>query len=324
MGVNVSRPRKAKWAALTAVTALALAAATVGVTFGAFAGQTTAAGNNITAKPDFRGPTITTPVLGKTAGGATGFIGSSRNYRVYANVTDVGTPPSGTATVTANVSGITTGQTAAPMTAGSYTVSGVTYNHRSAILTAGAGLPAGPQGFTVTATDVAGNSRSASGSVTIDNAQPSATNISATGGIAGRPEAGDVLTLTSSEQLEPVSILANWTGAATPVQVRFRNLPPADRVEIWDSTAAAQLPFGVISLGRTDFATADIWFQGSTMTQAGTAITITLGAPVTGTVATAGGTGTMVWTPSATALDRAGNPMSTTVLNEPAPADRDF
>jgi chitinase len=40
--------------------------------------------------------------------------------------------------------------------------------------------------------------------------------------------------------------------------------------------------------------------------------------------ATASGTGAMTWTPSASATDLAGNPMSTTVVTETGTADRDF
>jgi hypothetical protein len=320
----VTRSRKARWAALLLVAAVAVGSSLIGGAFSAFSGQTAATGNVIAAMSDFRGPTVSPLAIGKSAGGATGRLGSGRSYYVYANVSDVGTPPSGTATVTANVSSITSGLTVAPLTAGSYTAGGVQFNYRSASLTANAGLPAGLSAFSVTATDALANATTANGTVTIDNTAPSPTNISAAGGVAGRPEVGDVLTLTTNESLEPMSVLAGWSGGATAVQVRFRNLPPGDRLEIWDAAASSQLPFGTISLGRTDFTTSNLWFEGSTMTQAGNAITISLGGPVTGTVTTVGGTGTMVWTPSATVLDLAGNPLSTAAFNEPAPLDRDF
>lgn len=148
--------------------------------------------------------------------------------------------------------------------------------------------------------------------MTIDNTAPAATNISASGGIAGRPEVGDVLTLTTNDTLDTFSLLANWTGAATTVQVRFVNNAGADRLQVWDSAGTTQVPFGTIALGRTDFTTGTLSFNGSTMTQAAGVITVVLGAPIVGAVTTVGGTGTMVWTPSATATDRAGNAMSTT------------
>jgi hypothetical protein len=300
-----------------------MAFAAVGVTQGAFAGQTNEALNSITAMPDFRGPTVSRTAIGKSTGFATDFIRTGATYRVYANVTDVGTPPSGTATVTANVSSVTAGQLAAPLTAGSYTAGGVSYNYRSAVLTAGA-LPNGTQPFAVTATDVAGNTTTAGDFVTVDSTAPAPTNISASGGIAGRPEVGDVLTLSTGETLDSFRLLANWTGAATTVQVRFVQQGGGDRLQVWDSAGTTQVPLGTINLNRNDFTTGTLSFNGSTMTQASGVITVVLGGPVVGTVTTVGGTGTMVWTPSATATDLAGNAISTAAFNEPAPVDTDF
>jgi hypothetical protein len=94
-------------------------------------------------------------------------------------------------------------------------------------------------------------------------------------------------------------------------------------VQIWDSGGAAQLPFGTISLGRTDFTTGTISFN-ATMLQSAGVITVTLNSLISGTPVTAGGTGTMTWTPSATATDRAGNAMATAAYNETGAADRDF
>jgi hypothetical protein len=319
----VTRSRRAKLTALVSVAAIAMASATIGGTQGAFAGQTDEGLNVITAMPDFRGPTVSPIAIGKDSGGATGFIHTAATYRVYAQVSDVGTPPSGTAAVVANVSNVTGGQIAVPLVAGTYTAGGASYNYRSAVLTAGT-LPAGPLTFSVTATDAAANATLASGSVMVDNTAPAATNISASGGIAGRPEAGDVLTLTTNDTLDSYSLLANWTGAATTVQVRIVNQGGGDRLQVWDSTGLTQVPLGTINLGRTDFTTTTLAFNGSTMTQSGTSITITLGAPVVGAVTTVAGTGNMSWNPSATGTDRAGNPMTTGAFNEPAPVDIDF
>jgi hypothetical protein len=319
----VTRSRKAKWAALLSVAALAIASATVGGTHGAFAGQTDEAANVITAMPDFRGPTVSPIAIGKSSGFATGFIRTSAQYYVYANVTDIGNPPSGTSTVTANVANVTAGQVAVPLVAGAWTAGGQSYNYRSALLTAAA-LPNGNLNFSVTATDAAANVTLASGSVSIDSTAPAPTNISASGGIAGRPEVGDVLTLTTGEALDTFRLLANWDGTATTVQVRFNNLGSNDRLEVWDSAGTTQIPFGTIGLGRKDWTTGTLAFNGSTMTQASGAINITLGGPIVGAVTTVAGTGDMVWTPAATATDRAGNAISTAAFNEPAPVDTDF
>ena len=319
----MARSHKAKWAALLAVATVAIAASNVGVTFGAFAGQTAASANVITAMPDFRGPTISAVAIGKSTGFASGFIRSGGTYYVYANVTDVGTPPSGVATVRANVTNVTVGQTAVPLTAGTYSAGGASYNYRSAQLTAAA-LPNSTIGFSVTATDAASNASLLNGSVTVDSAAPAASGIAASGGVASRTDVGDVFALTTTDTLDSFRLLANWTGAATTVQVRLLNQGGGDRLEIRDPTGVTILPFGTISLGRTDYATATVTFPASTMTQSGNTISIVLGGTMSGTPTTAAGTGTMVWTPSATATDRAGNAMPTTAFNEPAPVDRDF
>ena len=315
--------RRTKWALLLSVAALAVASATVGGTHGAFAGETSEGANVITAMPDFRGPTVTPVAIGRSTGLATGYIRTGSTYYVYAQVADVGTPPSGTASVVANVNNVTAGQVAVPLVAGSYTAGGVSYNYRSAALTAGT-VPTGPISFSVTATDAAANATTANSSVTGDNTAPAPTNMSASGGVAGRPEVGDVLTLTTNDTLDTYSLLANWTGAATAVQVRIVNQGGGDRLQVWDSTGLVQVPFGTINLGRADWTTTTLAFNGSTMTQAGGAITITLGAPVVGLVTTVAGTGSMDWTPSATATDRAGNPIATAKFTEPTPLDMDF
>jgi hypothetical protein len=319
----VTSSRRAKWAALVSVAALAMASASIGGTHGAFAAQTDEGLNVITAMPDFRGPTVSPVAIGRSGAYATGFIRNASNYYIYANVTDVGSPPSGTATVLANVNNVTAGQVAVQLVAGSYTAGGTSYNYRSAQLTAGT-LTAGPVSFSVTATDVAANSTTANGSVTADNTAPAPSNLSARCGIAGKPEDGYLLTLTTNEALDTYSVLANWTGTGTAVQVHIVNQGGGDRLTIWDSTGLTQLPLGTINLGRTDWTTTTLNFNGSTMAQSGGAITITLGAPVVGIVTTVAGTGTMDWTPVATATDRAGNPIATAKFNEPAPVDTDF
>jgi hypothetical protein len=234
--------------------------------------------------------------------------------------------------VTANVSTITTGQAAATLAAGSYTVDGATYNYRSAALTANATLTAGSYAYTLALTDAAGNSTTRTGlSLTVDNTAPSATDVqatNATGGTTGKPELGDQLVLTYSESMDPTSILAGWAGAVTNVVVRITDGGGGnDVLTVRNAANTAQLPLGSINLGRKDFvaATRDFGATGtaSQMTPNGSAITLTLGTP-SGTTSTAAGTGSMVWSPSATATDRAGNPCSTATKTESGTVDLDF
>ena len=319
----MTRARRAKWVALLFVSALTLASATVGVTQGAFAGQTSEGANIITAMPDFRGPTISAFAIGKSTVGATGFIKPSATYYIYANVTDVGTPPSGTSTVIANVANVTAGQTAVALSAGTWTVGGTTYNRRSAQLTAGA-LSNGSKAISIVATDIAANVTNLSGNVTVDNVVPAPNGLSASGGIAGRPEVGDVLTLSTNDTLDTFSILSTWTGSATTVQLRFVQQGGGDRIQIWNAAGTTQLPFGTINTNRNDFTTGTLSFNGSTMTQTNGVITIVLGAPVVGAVTTVGAGANMQWTPVNTVTDRAGNAITTGAYTEPTPPNNDL
>jgi hypothetical protein len=114
--------RRFAWVLLLAVPGLAVA----GVQFSAagFTSSSTNPGSSLSAKSDWSPPAAGASVIAKTAGGPGGYIKQGGTYYVYANVTDSGNPPAGTASVTANVSSITTGQTAATLAAGSYTADG--------------------------------------------------------------------------------------------------------------------------------------------------------------------------------------------------------
>ena len=123
-------------------------------------------------------------MINKTAGDRPGFVKQGGTYFVYANANDTaGT--TGThviSTVTANVTNITTGSTAVALTTagGPWTVGGVSYAYRSASLTASNPVVAGAKSFTVTATDASGNTGGFTGSVTVDNTVPTASNIQTT------------------------------------------------------------------------------------------------------------------------------------------------
>jgi hypothetical protein len=320
------------------VAAIALAA--IPAAFAAFAARAENPGNIVTAAPDFRPPLVTATAIGKTIGGATGFVKQGATYYVYATVAaDTGNPASGTASVKANVETITTGSTAVPLAAGTYSAGGVSYNYRSAMLTAGGVLAEGARTFNVTATDNAANANTLSGGVTIDNTAPKAVDIqSANGGTTvGFAEEKDSLTYTFSEPVEPESILAGWTGAATNVTVRVVDngllATGNDAVQIYDSTNATLLPLGTVDLGRGDYAAGLLGgtyrFVNSKMTISGNTITIVFGAYSSTIIVDAGrttaaATATMTWAPVATPYDRAQNAMSTAAAIESGAADKEF
>jgi hypothetical protein len=314
---------------------LALALAGDGFTLAAFTGGAENPGNRVSAAPDFLEPTIESSAIGKSTGGVAGFIHQGGAYRVYANVSDTGNPASGVDSVTADVSTVTAGSTAVALAPGSFSAGGVSYGFRSAQLTAGAGLSAGSKAYSVSATDSAANGPASSGfAVTVDNTAPAGSNVQTAdgGGTAGTPQAGDTLTYTFTEAMEPESILAGWSGTSTSVVVRVANggvLPiTADTVSVWNSTNAAQLPLGTITLpsgtyvaglAAGDSATFGATGTPSTMVMSGSTITITLGTAAGQAAGLGLLPGAMSWVPSAIATDWAGNATSTGSVTETTP-----
>lgn len=165
-------------------------------------------------------------------------------------------------------------------------------------------------------------------SVVIDNALPAAADVQgANGGIAGRIDAGDTLTLRYSEPMAPASILAGWAGAATAVTVRVTDSSTRDLIEVYNAQNTTRLALTSATRAlqtQQNWVTASATFQ-ATMVQSGTSVIVTFGSRTAGTIAT-GVTGTtaMAWTPSSSATDLAGNACATTAVTESGVADVDF
>lgn len=322
-----------KWAAsaATLVLAVALTSALANRAVFGWVSKTpaTSTNNKITAATDFVAPTITGTVIAKTTGGIPGTIRKGGTYYVYANGADTGNPASGVSTIKANVNSITSGQTAATLSAGTFTVEGETFTRRSASLTASSTLAAGSVSYALTVTDANANARTESGfTVEVDNTAPTGTDIQTTnaGATVGLAEAGDKITYTFSKAIDPNSVLAGWSGASTPVVVRL-NQATKDTVTVFNATNVTQLPLGSISLAATDYTTASITFgatgTASTMVLSGNQVFVTLGTQ-SAAASAAAATGTMIWTPAAGATDASGNPTSTTAVNETGAADKEF
>jgi hypothetical protein len=292
-------------------------------------------GDSASASITVSRPAVGGAIIAKSAGGTGGYIKQGGTYYVYANVTGSGTPPAGVSSVTANVNAITTSQTAAALTSGSYTVGTDTYNYRSPQLTAKSPLSAGSKSYTVSMTDTGGTKTTSSYTVTVDDTAPHASGIqtaNASGGTVGRAEAGDTITLTYSEPIDPNSLFAGWDGSSMNVAVALIDGSSSDdTIQVWDVPHVSQIPLGTIDLGRKDYLTQhsfDVFGVGngitpSTMVLNSSTLTITLGTP-TYTADTASGSGTMTWTPSASATDLAGNASGTSTINETGSSDREF
>jgi hypothetical protein len=277
-------------------------------------------------------PAVSSAVIAKSAGGLSGSIKQGGTYYVYADVTGSGSPPAGLSSLTADVSAITTGQTAAALSSGSYTVDGQSYNYRSAQLTAKSTLAAGTDAFSLKLTDAAATATTTNYSVTVNDTGPHASAIqtaNVAGGVNGKPEAGDSMTLTYSEAIDPGTVLSGWTGGSQSVIVEIVDGGTSgdDKLDVLNASTQAQLPLGTVDLGRKDYVSKTTTFGASgtvsTMVLSGSAITLTLGTP-SSTAGTAAATGTLVWTPSATVTDAAGNAASTTAVTESGTADKDF
>jgi hypothetical protein len=276
---------------------------------------------------------VTTPVISATAVGRssaydTGFIKQGATYYVYANVSDTGNPASPIASVTADVSSITSGSTAVALAAGSFSAGGTTYAYRSAVLTAGSSLTAGGHSYAITATDSAASVATQSFTTSVDNTAPTAVDVQSTnvsGGTVGHLDQGDTFTLTYSETMDPYSILPGWTGASTNVQVALVDGgSSSDYVVVYNTAASpAQIPLGTIYLGATGYLSGTTYVTygatgsatPSTIKRTGSAMTITLGTP-SGATSTNTVPAPMTWTPSTAATDIAGNATSSTTATQ--------
>jgi Bacterial Ig-like domain (group 3) len=164
---------------------------------------------------DTTAPSVTASTIAATVGASpAGFAKQGGGYNVYADVSD----SNGVASVTANASNVTTGQTAVALTAcvTGCTVGGQTYQYKSALLTATTPLTEGSKSYTVSAVDVVSNtSAAASFAVMVDNTAPSvATVIAATTGTSPQ---GFVRQASTYRVYANVTDLPSGAGAASGV-----------------------------------------------------------------------------------------------------------
>jgi hypothetical protein len=317
----------------------------VGSTAAAFRSPTDNAGNSVTAAADFRAPTVSASAVGKTQGGATGFVKKGGTYFVYANVTDSGNPASGVASVTATLTSLTAGASAVALSPGSFSAGGQSYNYRSAQQTADLTLAGGGVSYSIVTVDKASNSAASSWPATVDNTAPFGSDIQATntsGGTAGKAEQGDTVTLTYSEPIEPESVLSGWNGSPTNVVVRVTTgiallgglLGQTEGLQVFDATNTTALPLGAVDLKQQYVAKTVLLLNGtmtfgasgtpSTMSISGGVVTIVLGTHGGNNALTVTTPGTMAWGPSTTPYDRAANAVSSATANESGGADVEF
>ena len=298
-----------------------------GATYAAFSSTTANNGNSFGVKADFEPPTVVRSIIARSPSAqAGGFIKQGATYFVYAQITDGGNPPAGVNTASASVCNITTAAYGAvALVSGAFSVGGVNYNYRSAAKTADSPLGAGSKTYSVSASDSAApvNSVTTNFSVTVDNGSPSGTDVQTAnfGSTVGKAESTDTITWTFSEAMDPDSIKAGWDGTgSSSVTVAFLNNGCGGGN---DGVSVTGVNLGNVCLGGS-FVSPARNFTNSTMTiTGGNVVKIVLGTASGGTMTHVGNV-TMIWTPSATAVDVAGNACSTTAVNETGGADNEF
>jgi hypothetical protein len=313
------------------------------------AGNLSSASSALVVTVDTTAPVVITSVIGKETGFLSGAIKNSGRYYVYANIVETG---GGVASETANVSAISSGGAALTLTPGSYSTEGIPYNYRSVVQTALASP--GTSYSILSTTDIAGNTQSQSNhSVILDNTQPSATNVQTAnfGATVGRAEAGDTITFTFSEPIDPHSILSGWDGTAGTGNVVVRLVDGGctlnvlslicadDDLAFYDSANNAPIGLGIVDLKNDNYngsclllcKLGDVLFGAtgtpSTMVRSGSSIVVTLGtmsSPGSGNPTVAGSSSTMNWDPPTTPYDAAGNALTGNAVNETGSGDKEF
>jgi hypothetical protein len=311
--------------------ALVAATAGTGLSGASYSSSRSNPGETFVAAADWTAPAVSASVIAKSTGGTAGAVHASGSYFVYANVADTGSPASGTTSVTADLSALTTGATAVALTAGSFAVGGVSYGYRSAAQSVGSGVTAGTKAFTVATSDAAGNTATRTGlSVIVDNTAPAGSDVQTVdvGGTAGQPQTGDRLILSYTETIEASTILAGWNGSSTNVVVHMDGGTLSHNVlSVWNAGNSSQLPLGSVDMGSGAFALLGGTFGASgtpsTMSQSGSTITVTLGTP-SFSLGLPAGTTTLKWTPASGPTDIAGNGIGTAQVTESGTLDKDF
>lgn len=311
LGQFIYVQRKKAMVALGLLTALAVMG--VGSVFGAFSASVSSTGNQFSTSSDLTAPNIARAVLRKSYGGQSGFVGcglggcstlESRQFYIYAQVTDTGSPAVGVQSVDTTVGGANATLTTA---GGPWTVDGQSFNYRSGFLTRSAAqLASGSRSYTIAAKDL--NNNNANGgpyAFEVDTTQPQPTSIAlANGGSALIPDSGDTMTYNFDSAMDPSSMFGNWTasgppiaytrswtGASTPVVIHMVSPNKyggdlEDPIRITVNDAGAGTP--VLNAGQARVL-ADNWsikceatFNGTAATATGnTQVVVTLGSQTT-------------------------------------------
>lgn len=240
-----------------------------------------------------------TPTLSGAAGTASG-DDTMVTVRIYSGTAATGTPVQ---TLTPTPVGASWSTSAATLTSGTYTAQATQSDNLS------------------------NTGTSTAHTFTVDTIAPTATNIAAANGgaTAGKVEAGDVITFSYSEPIDPATVLAGWSGASTAVQVRVTaGVLAPDPFTVLDGSGGTTVHLGTVQTNG-DYVTTTATFA-ATMARSGdhTSVVVTIGASQGGVMSLfAVGAQNMTWTVDAAVKDLAGNAVTTTSITESA-SDVDF
>jgi hypothetical protein len=161
-------------------------------------------------------------------------------------------------------------------------------------------------------TNTSDSSPNATTTLVRDVVAPTASDIFGTnGGTAKKIDTagGDTLVYSFSESMDPASIQAGWSGASTTVNP---SIAAGDTITVVPA-------LGSVSTGGAGYVVAGntVTCNTTTMVMSGNTITLNLNnCQLASKLKNGLATETFAWTPSASATDRAGNPMATTVRTE--------
>ena len=182
-----------------------------------------------------------------------------------------------------------------------------------------------------TAQDTLGNqSTSAIVSAYVNNLGPTGTDVQgANGGVNDRLDAGDSVTFTYSEAIDPASIMAGWNGGPAAMRVRVNNAGTSDSMEFYDAAntdAARAARDGHRRWRSTSTTSPRPTVFNATIVRSGSNITVTIGSLISGAVTSSPkGKNAMVWQTNSQATSLAtGKPVLPATVTESGASDLDF
>jgi hypothetical protein len=188
------------------------------------------------------------------------------------------------------------------------------------------GVSDGGYDLRAVATDNAGNVTNSAtvSNRLVDNTAPTAVDIQSantSGGTAGKPEQGDTMTFSFSEQIAPGTIVAGWNGTGT------RTVTVTMDTGNHLSMTGATLINGFVTIGGAGYVQSGktVVFSNSTISQSGSTVTLTLGTPDKPQFLNTGSAGNSSWPVAAGLTDMAGTALVTPVTQtETGASDAEF